>query len=347
MKVAVLGFGRQGKIVAHDMARTQGVSSISVVDLDLSKEKDNDFAPYHYIEADLSNYKSVRKICEQHDLAIGCLPAKLGHNAMFAIVDAGIHYVDLSFLEQDYMSFDSSALHKKITIIPDAGIAPGLSNLVVGRAMLNKPKRVEIHVGGIAHDKAEDYVISWSPEDLEEEYVRPARIIQNGLITTVPPLSGEENLIFPNIGRFNSYYTDGLRSLLDYQGQVDFMAEKTIRWPGHIEKVVNPLLKSGNFVEGITSKFKSSDEAQDMLIMLIKADDEEVTLKVDGGLESAMSQCTAHACSSFAALIASGTFPHTGVLPAERVARHDAAYKFVLDKMSEHGVNFSTKYPFM
>jgi len=347
MKVAVLGFGRQGKIVAHDMARTKGVTSLSVVDLDLSNEKDNNLTPYHYVEADLSDYKAIRKICEQHDLVIGCLPAKLGHTAMFAVVDAGVHYVDLSFLEQDYMDFDSSALHKKITIIPDAGIAPGLSNLIVGRAMLKKPKRVEVHVGGVAHNKADDYVISWSPEDLEAEYTRPARIIQNGLVTTVPALSGEENLIFPNIGRFNSYYTDGLRSLLSYQGQVDFMAEKTIRWPGHIEKVVSPLLRSGNFVKGITSTFKSSGEVQDMLIMIIKVDDEEVMLKIDGGLDSAMSQGTAHACSSFAALIASGVFPHTGVLPAERIARHDSAYKFVLDKMSEHGVSFSTKYPFM
>lgn len=347
MRVVIFGFGRQGKIVAHDMARTQGVTGITVVDLDLSKDKNNNLTPYNYVEADLSDYKTLRELCEKNDLTIGCLPAKLGHTAMFAAIDAGVNYVDLSFLEQDYMGFDSGALRKRITIIPDAGVAPGLSNLIVGRAMLNKPRRVEIHVGGIASKREEDYVISWSPEDLEEEYTRPARIIQNGLTTTVPALSGQENVTFPNIGRLQSYYTDGLRSLLSYAGQIDFMAEKTIRWPGHVEEVVKPLVANGNFVEEIKNKFKSSDEEQDMLLMIVKADDDEVTLKIEGGLESAMSQATAHACSSFAALIASGTFPHTGVLPAERIARHDAAYKFVLDKMSEHGVNFSTKYPFM
>jgi lysine 6-dehydrogenase len=61
-----------------------------------------------------------------------------------------------------------------VTIIPDCGLAPGISNILVGHAAekLDKVKTVHIMVGGFPEKplKPLGYAITWSPESLIDEY---------------------------------------------------------------------------------------------------------------------------------------------------------------------------------
>ena len=56
---------------------------------------------------------------------------------------------------------------------------------------------------------------------------------------------------------------------------------------------------------------------------------------------------TALSTSTFSRLVASGKFYRSGVMSPECISEDEVAYKFILDKMAENGVNFDTKYPFM
>jgi len=67
-----------------------------------------------------------------------------------------------------------------------------------------------------------------------EEYIRPARMVENGAVVTKPALSEPEFLEFDGIGTLEAFNTDGLRSLLQTM-DIPNMAEKTMRYPGHRE----------------------------------------------------------------------------------------------------------------
>ncbi|MBS7637268.1 saccharopine dehydrogenase, partial [Candidatus Bathyarchaeota archaeon] len=149
------------------------------------------------------------------------------------------------------MTLDERAIEAGVTIIPDCGVAPGLSNMLVGRSAqkLDEVHSIHILVGGIPA-RAEPplgYTITWSPEDLLDEYTRKVRIVRDGMLTEVEPLTGLENMDLPGVGTLEAFYTDGLRTLLRTVKARE-MWEKTLRYPGHVEKI--RLLRDLGFLDG-------------------------------------------------------------------------------------------------
>lgn len=337
MRVFVLGgCGRQGSVIAQDLAKEHEVYAFDIVN------RTNHPVKFH--KADCSSYNELRTWLPKADLVVGALPSHLGLNAMMAAIDSGVHYVDISFCEFDVAAFNSGAMHKRLTVLHDCGIAPGLSNLVAGQALKQGAQDIRIFVGGIAQTPEEDYIVTWSPEDLYEEYVRPARIIENGSVQTIKALSNTP-ITLADVG-LQAYVTDGLRSLLSKAHMITNMAEYTLRYPGHIDSLDIESFDKEGFVKYIQKKYRSGTD--DVLHMTIIADDRRANLKVEGDTRlSAMAKCTAFSCSAFAQLVAGGDYKRLGVIPPEDVALDNDAYKFVLDRLSERGIEFDTKYPFL
>ena len=81
-----------------------------------------------------------------------------------------------------------------------------------------------------------EYAAVFSPIDVLEEYTRPARFIERGERVEREALSEPELIDVPGVGTLEAFNTDGLRSLLDTIRAPD-VREKTLRWPGHIDKI--------------------------------------------------------------------------------------------------------------
>jgi len=81
-----------------------------------------------------------------------------------------------------------------------------------------------------------EYKITWSPEGLIDEYLIPASFIEYGKIIEKPALSDVELINFPEIGTLEAFNTGGLCSLL-YTIKAPYAKEKTLRYPGHTEKM--------------------------------------------------------------------------------------------------------------
>ena len=45
-------------------------------------------------------------------------------------------------------------------------------------------------------------------------------------------------------------------------------------------------------------------------------------------------------------MIAEGKITGVGVMPPEVIAEDACNYKYLLDRLSDNGINFTTKYPF-
>ncbi len=235
MKILILGCGMQGRIVARDLINYY--SEITILDIDENNLKNLYSNKIKKIIFDIRDRKKLIRLMSDYDLIIGALPARFGFYSMECAIESGIDMVDMSYSSEDPFLLDQEAKKAGIRIVPDAGYAPGLSNILVGEAYIHMKKldNLKIMVGGIPQKPIPpfNYRITWSPGDLIEEYTRPARIYKNYKVITVPALTGVEEFYIPNIGRLEAFYTDGLRTLLKTMYKVRNMEEKTIRYAGH------------------------------------------------------------------------------------------------------------------
>tara|TARA_Y100001935_G_C17294844_1_gene505505 strand:+ start:1016 stop:1831 length:816 start_codon:yes stop_codon:yes gene_type:complete len=174
------------------------------------------------------------------------LPGSIGSKVTEIFKNTRQKVVDLSFSEKtpDHIQSCSS------TILWDVGIAPGLSNMLVSSA-LKKYKVIEkvtIKVGGnpLQQDSEWSYMAPFSPHDVIAEYTRPARIIDDSVVTTVPAMS-DLHTIDANGRVMEAFLTDGLRSLLNLD--IENMGEYTVRWPGHIQRYQNTRMHPDDLVE--------------------------------------------------------------------------------------------------
>lgn len=349
MNILVLGGGQQGRVLAADLAGSLPASKVTVADVrePVLPEASN----LRWLEADLSSPQEIARLLHGHDLGVGALPSRFGYGAMQAAVDARRPLVDVSFSAEDPLTLDAAASRAGVAIVPDCGLAPGLSHLLVGDAMARHgvPVELEILVGGVAQDpyRPYGYVVTWSLDDLLEEYTRPARWVRDGEFVSEPVLDVVDPFEVPGVGTMESFVSDGLRTLLTTASGVRTMAEKTLRWPGHVA-AIRPLLAQGTLVETFRRECVV-DPPEDLVVLVVRAKwrngQERTQVMTDRydprtGL-TAMARTTAFTTAVTARLAAEGGIRDKGVLPLERVARDPEAVKFILGEMGRRGVRFS------
>ena len=132
------------------------------------------------------------------------------------------------------------------------------------------------------------YMAPFSPSDVIEEYTRPARIIENGNIKIVEPLTDLHSINVNNFGLMEAFLTDGLRSLLNSR-MAENMREYTVRWPGHIQKWIASkiLLSDEELIE--SWKFDHSVDEFTWMEIKISYDEYQVMGSIDKGLDGASS----------------------------------------------------------
>ena len=237
-RVAVIGAGGVGTVAASVIAQ----EGHDVVLVDKSQEvvsRSAQRARVKYAVADALRPDDVKRAVGDVDLLVTALPGSIAYQALKGLLGLGLNIVDVSFFPQEPDELAEAAAKEGVTLVLDAGVAPGLSNMLVGVGdrRLGGIRAARIFVGGISErpDPPLGIVPSWSISDLIDEYRRPARVIVNGRVVSLDPLVGPLGTIYVSgVGELEYFPTDGLRSLLRTYSKADFMAEFTLRWPGHV-----------------------------------------------------------------------------------------------------------------
>jgi len=360
MRIITLGCGHIGSVLVKSLLDNLSNIEIVVSDSDLEKAKfaDRIAENISFLQLDASNPKLVSSL-KDFDLAVGLAPGKLGYRTMKTCVQAGVDMVDLSFMAEDPITLNEEASKANVTIIPDCGVAPGLSNILVGRAvrMLDHVEDVVIMVGGIPNKPVPPlgYKITWCAEDLIEEYTRKAKIAKDGKILEVDALSGLELVDFPDVGRLEAFYTDGVRTLHHSIKGVKNMWEKTLRYPGHAEKI--KLLRDLDLFEEparestieLLERRLSFPEIKDLVLLNVKVKgikgDSEVTYTfslLDRYDEkeniSAMARTTAYTASILVKLLAEKAIDEKGVVPPEKLGMNDKLFDIIISELRKRGI---------
>ena len=370
MKTLVLGAGRVGSAMAIDLARDENFD-VQVADRDTNQLAQ--LEQEHGIRGervDFSLPSTVARAVQDADLVISAVPGFLGFRTLQAVIEAGKNVVDIAFFPEDPFELDELAQRAGVTAIVDCGVAPGMSNLLVGHAssLLDKTDFVAIYVGGLPENREGpfEYRAVFSPIDVIEEYIRPARIVKDGAIVVREALSEIEVLHFPDAGDLEAFNTDGLRTLA-HTIDAPNMIEKTLRYPGHAEKMqllrdmglfsAEPVkLQDGAAVRPIdlTTKllfplWELKEGERDLTVMRIQIfgirDGSTIRYTYDlfdrfdevSGTTS-MARTTGYTATVAARMLAEGLFDESGIHPPEFVGRKPECVDFLLNGLRERGI---------
>ncbi|HTT67188.1 MAG TPA: saccharopine dehydrogenase family protein [Gemmatimonadales bacterium] len=370
-KIVVLGGGLVGRVIARDLAREKDfhVSVADAAEATRTRLRAEGLSP---IALDLGDDDAVRRAIAGADVVVGAAPGHMGFRLLRLVIEAGKPYADIAFMPEDFLELDGLAQERGVTAVVDCGVAPGLSNLLCGRAEheFDSVERMLILVGGLPKNRVWpfEYRVVFSAVDVIEEYTRPARWVEHGRLVTKPALTDVEPVDLPRVGTVEAFNTDGLRSLARTL-HAPFMKEKTLRWPGHVEKM--RMLRETGFLSqepidvagirvrpyDVTTKllfdaWRLPPSEADLTVMRVEA-----TGTVGGARQTwtwdlydeadpatgfhSMARTTGFPCALVARLLARGELRRPGVQPPERLAGDDRFFAQMMAGLSERGVTIT------
>ena len=365
-KIIVLGAGLVGGVMAEDLSKNHEVTSVDISQKNLDKLKSNNIKK---ICLDISKSKALKNVIKDFDLVIGAVPGFMGYKMMQDVIEAKKNIIDISFYPEDPFGLDELAKKNNVVAVMDCGVAPGMGNVIFGhhdRSM--KISDYECLVGGlpVKREWPYEYQAVFSPIDVIEEYIRPARYIQNKKLIIKEALSETELIEFEEIGTLESWNSDGLRSLIKTMPHVPNMIEKTLRYPGCVE-YLKVLRASGFFsyeeieVNGtkikpidVTSKllfpkWEMKDGDKDFTIMriIIKGEENGNQVKYQYNLLDryedntiSMARTTGFTCTAVANLVLDKKYKKTGISPPEYLGEH---FEFIRNYLSERNVIYKVR----
>jgi saccharopine dehydrogenase-like NADP-dependent oxidoreductase len=370
-RIAVLGCGRVGRAMACDLAAENDWEITAVDAFEAPLDALAGTANITPRLADLGDPSVVAEVVVGHDVVVGAVPGPMGFATLRAVIDAGVDVVDISFFEEDPAPLRELAAARDATAVMDCGVAPGFSNLALGHAQLtlDRVDRFVCYVGGLPEVRRwpYEYGAVFSPIDVIAEYTRPARLVEQGRVVVREALSEVELLDLPAIGTLEAFNSDGLRSLLEIDG-VPEMKEKTLRYPGHAERM-RLLRDTGYFSEQPVDVGGVAVRPIDLTARLLfprwqlpegEGDLTVMRIEVDGALEgrtvrrtwhlldrfdrrsgvTSMARTTGYTCTAVVRALAAGLYREPGLVPPEVLGRVPGLYDFVVARLAERGVEF-------
>jgi len=370
-KIIVLGTGLVGKAMAIDLAEQFDVTSVDFNEEALKPLSQQGIGT---LALDFSNRELLTSTIQPFDLVVGAVPGFLGLQTVKTVIEAGKNMVDISFFPEDPFLLDDLAKKKNVTVVTDCGVAPGMGNIILGHH--NQQMKIESYeclVGGLpmVREWPYEYKAVFSPIDVIEEYIRPARYVQNKTVIIREALSDAELIHFDGVGTLESWNSDGLRSLIKTMPNIPNMIEKTLRYPGCVE-YLRVLRETGFFsheeieVKGV--KIKPVDVTARLLFpkWKLKPGEEEFTvmrIRITGDengkpktyeynlldrtdLKSqtlSMARTTGYTCTAAVNLVINGVYHRKGISPPEYLGEQSSHFDFIVNYLKDRGVIYRIK----
>ncbi len=246
MRMLVLGSGLQGSACAWDLLNT---SDAHVTLADLDPDPLPAFLRGHkgkrlkVVKLDARDARAVATVMTGHDVVMSALPYYLNGDLARIAVEVGVHFSDLggnTEIVREQQKLDGVAREKKISIMPDCGLAPGMVNILAAEGIrrLDEVDSVRLYVGGLPQNPEPplNYHIVYSIEGVLDYYTAPSWVLRNGKPVRVEALSEIEAVEFAApVGTLEAFHTGGGISIMpwDFEGKIHTMEYKTLRYPGH------------------------------------------------------------------------------------------------------------------
>lgn len=340
--ICILGCGMQGSAIGNKLLDY----GYDVTCVDISEEN-------------LSRFKGKKEIYDIRDnkiidflkdfkVVINAVPAKLGLTGIKTCVKAKVDTVDISFIEEDITDYKDYIGNSGITLIPDAGVAPGLSNICSGNAFKRfcKLDRLKIYVGGIPKEPNPplNLCVTFNPNDLLSEYERKVRFIENGRLKVAEPLSDRE-IIYFNSDEYECFLTDGLRTLIK-SIKCDNMFEKTIRYKGHSDWIMKT--KKEEILKILIEYSRKNIKDKILFRVIAESKDKKIQYEMidyydEENNVTAMARTTGYTAMVIAMLLFEGKINKKGLVLPEELGMDENIFSKIVELLKDTGINLEIK----
>jgi lysine 6-dehydrogenase len=252
MRMLVLGAGLQGSACAFDLLGNPAVERVTLADLEPGEpapflERYRDDPRLAVRRADARDEAAIAELLGQADACMNALPYYFTFDVARAVGDAVVHCCDLGGNTEivfRQLELGDAAAARGVSVIPDCGLAPGMVNILAadGIRALDRTEVVRIRVGGLPQrpEPPLDYQIVYSLEGVLDYYTTESWVLRQGQPHPVDALTEIEAVEFPApVGVLEAFHTAGGLSTLPwtYEGRIPTMEYKTLRYPGHAERM--------------------------------------------------------------------------------------------------------------
>lgn len=196
------------------------------------------------VALDVKDQLATQTYIQKHNIiaVISSLPYFLNTYVAQAAKAAKAHYFDLT--EDTSITAVVKAIAEDATtaFVPQCGLAPGFISIAANSLMqeFEQCLHAKLRVGALPQraSNALHYSLTWSTDGVINEYGNPCHGIEAGSEVTLAPLEGWESIQIDGC-EYEAFNTSGgLGSLGElYTGKIQTLNYKTMRYPGHCEKM--------------------------------------------------------------------------------------------------------------
>ena len=246
-KVMIAGAGKIGSMIAYLLADTKDYQ-IHLADLAFTQTKAMELLKkidhVKTVALDVTEHDSIKRYIKNNGITaiISSLPFYLNPALAKVAKESHVHYFDLTEDTAVTKAIKELAEDAETAFIPQCGLAPGFINIVANSLMqtFDECHHAKLRVGALPQraNNALHYSLTWSTDGIINQYGNACMAIENSQPTSLAPLEGLESIHIDGCiyEAFNT--SGGLGSLAEiHKGKVKSLNYKTIRYPGHCEKI--------------------------------------------------------------------------------------------------------------
>jgi len=333
-KILVIGLGKVGSLVGMLLARRFEVTGVDKLQPSVAMS-------FNTIVGDINHDEFLNTIFLGQDAVVSCMPYNLNLPIARRAYQFGIHYFDLTEDVPTTIAIREMARDSRGIMAPQCGLAPGFIG-IVGSDLAKRFSRlrdIELRVGALPRypNGLMGYSFTWSPAGVVNEYINDAEVIHNGVRKIVPSLEGIEMINIEG-QEFEAFSTSGgLGTMCEtFEGKVDTLNYKTIRYPGHCSlmrfMLYELILKERReLLEQILTEAKPPVQQDVVYVYAVvegwkgnHLEREEFyrayhPIQIDGQHWRAISWTTAASISAVVEMVSDGNLPNTGFVKQEDI----------------------------
>lgn len=244
--VLVMGAGKIGSLIAFLFAYSNNYS-VYLADNQpqvASMQKLTHLPNFSYLELDAHDREAISATIQKNNIEaiISSLPFTSTLSIAKVAAENQIHYFDLTEDVKTTQAIHELSANTTKAFVPQCGLAPGFISIIAQHIMhqFEKLDTVKMRVGALPINVSNElkYALTWSTDGLINQYGNVCHAIENGKKVALQPLEGLEKINLDGLDYEAFNTSGGIGSLGDsYYKKIVNLSYKTIRYPGHCEKM--------------------------------------------------------------------------------------------------------------
>jgi saccharopine dehydrogenase-like NADP-dependent oxidoreductase len=242
-RALIAGAGTIGTLIATLLVRSNDYE-VFLVDANVSHLSLPESANLHLHQLDVTDSTQLKHYVKTHGITIAIAALPYFYNLYVANMAAllNLFYFDLTEDISVASEVRRLAHNKHSAFVSQCGVAPGFINIVANHLMSQFDKVTAAYLRAGCLPKSShnvlQYAITWSLDGLINEYGNIGYGLVNGEKTSLSPLEDIE-IVELDGSIYEAFNTSGgVGSLVEtFANQVQTLNYKTLRYPGHCEKM--------------------------------------------------------------------------------------------------------------